>query len=295
MTGHAPSQAPCAVLAAFENPRPFNAGGHARVDLPVPVSACPGCEGQGFRRATFENGYVYVRDCEGKAALRRAELYNRSGLPGRYAESSLELFQPHPVSVGAARAVALEFVRAWPAAKAGVVFVGRPGVGKTHLLAGIVRSLTLDKGVPCRYVDFTHLVNDLRAAIGRRSSPAEIVRPLVEVDLLAVDDLGRGLLETDYEASVIDELVSRRYNADRVTLFATNFPDDPATEPSASRRRETNLSERDVRPRPLAEVVGERVVSRIRQMCRFVEIEAEDFRATAGPRPLRGRPRPARG
>lgn len=284
-------EVPCAVVQALDPPRVVNDDGVARVVPAVGIEACPGCEGQGFRRYTREDGYVYVRDCEGRAALRRAALFDRAGLPGRYAEATLAQFQPRSVSLGAAREAAMEFVRAWPATRTGLVIVGDPGVGKTHLLVGILRELALDKGAECRYADFSHLVNDLRAAISRRERAADLIQPLVDAEVLAVDDLGRGLLATDYEAAVIDELVSRRYNADRLTLFSTNFPDLPGRTGSG------NLTQGEEARPSLQQIVGERVVSRLRQMCRFVSIQAEDFRAFLAPKPVAGRspPRPRGG
>ncbi len=50
----------------------------------------------------------------------------------------------------------------------------------------------------------------------------EILRPLLSVPVLAIDELGkeRG---TEWERSMLDELISRRFNSGQSTLFATNY------------------------------------------------------------------------
>ena len=50
----------------------------------------------------------------------------------------------------------------------------------------------------------------------------EVLRPLLHVPVLAIDELGkeRG---TDWERSMLDELISRRFNSGLATLFATNY------------------------------------------------------------------------
>ncbi len=267
---------------------PVNSEGGARVEPPRPPATCPHCRGTGLLPRSSPTGYRVVEECDARKKAKVAELYNRSGIPGRYAGSTLEMFQPLSDTLGLARATCLGLVQAWPSPQPGLLLMGNPGLGKTHLLAGVVRALVLRKGVAARYVDFTHLMNELRGTLSRKESPQALLGALVGAPVLAIDDLGRGLLETDYEAAVIDELVSRRYNADRLTLFSSNFRDLPP--PPAHSRSESNLS--SPRPRSLTEVVGERVVSRLRQMSRFLVLEGQDFREEVAPRSLSSPPRP---
>ena len=51
-------------------------------------------------------------------------------------------------------------------------------------------------------------------------SGGEIIQPLSEVEVLAIDELGRGR-GSAFELETMDELIARRYNAGRVTLFGT--------------------------------------------------------------------------
>ena len=105
---------------------------------------------------------------------------------------------------------------------------------------------------------------------------ASLIDPLVEVDVLGIDELGKGRA-TDFEATVIDEIVSRRYNAMRPVLATTNF------EPGEARGRATgNAAAAQLgleRPPTLRDRVGDRVYSRLRETCDFVPVRGDDYRA----------------
>jgi len=92
----------------------------------------------------------------------------------------------------------------------------------------------------------------------------------VELDVLAIDEIGKGR-GTPFEMDTLDELIARRYNAGRTTLFATNLslagetPRAGLTDPVEFERTSQGL---------LRVRVGERIYSRLHEMCHALEFPA---------------------
>ena len=98
------------------------------------------------------------------------------------------------------------------------------------------------------------------------------IGPLSEVEVLAIDELGKGRGSV-FEEEVLDELIGRRYNNGKLTLFASNYPVE-AVEPPREGKQE--LWHQSLRTR-----VGERVFSRLHEMVAFLEFPPQtlDFRS----------------
>jgi DNA replication protein DnaC len=159
----------------------------------------------------------------------------------------------------------------------GVLLHGKPGCGKTHLLAAALRYLALEKGVPSRYIELMLLLSDIRAGFGSNRGHMEILGPLATVPVLAIDELGkeRG---TEWERSMLDELISRRFNSGLATLFATNYfleeRENPVREQPGTRydTRSRDFG-RDAEAMTLPKRVGDRIYSRLNEMCTFVKLD----------------------
>lgn len=114
------------------------------------------------------------------------------------------------------RAASLDFVRE----KANVVFVGPPGVGKTHL-ANAIGQLACLRGFRVRFVLAADLVNELVASQARNTLGRRL-NAWAAVDLLIIDELG--YLSFDARgADLLYQVINRRYQ--RVsTIITTNLP-----------------------------------------------------------------------
>ena len=155
--------------------------------------------------------------------------------------------------------------------KTGLLFIGTVGVGKTHLAVGIIRQLIADKGVPCLFYDYRELLKEIQNSYNPTVSTTEmgILRPVFEAEVLVLDELG-AVKPTEWVWDTVSLVLNTRYNEKRTTIITTNFSDQPAAAVAGPRGalREETLGDR----------IGERMRSRLHEMCRKVEMQGDDFR-----------------
>jgi len=256
-------------------------GAHCVAELAMQDWQCPSCAGRGGTMKRDELGYEFYQPCPCERVKRRMALFNAANIGLRYQKATLESFEATTPEQQAARTVANDFTLMYPAVRGGLIFWGPVGTGKTHLMVGIFRELTLRKGVACRFVDYGNLLNDLKRAYSSHQGDAAVMLPLVDVELLVIDELGKGR-GTEWEETVLDDLISRRYNAGRVTLCTTNFEPRTGREERASLnpayQGRSNSSLSDSSAPTLRDRVGERIFSRLCEMCEFVKVTGNDYR-----------------
>ena len=215
-----------------------------------------------------------TRPCPDCAPVdRRIGLYNRARIPRRFAGSVVEGFEEVSESAKKAKVQILRCLENFRPGDHGVALSGHVGTGKTHLLAAVVRHLTIERGIEARFIEFTHLLSDIKVGFEAGRSEGEIIGKLAAIPVLAIDELGKGLT-TDWQMAVLDELISRRYDRDVTTFFATNFAYEalPVTDTPMSRSRDrfdrSTLEER----------IGSRMYSRLCGMTDMLRIEGSDYR-----------------
>jgi len=234
--------------------------------------ACQRCGGAGRLYARDDRGYEVLRGCSCGADPRRLALLSGLRLPLKFIDKTLASYRAYSPSQQRAKHRARRFADEFLPGAGGqraLLICGPPGTGKTHLLSAILRELAMQKGVRGRYEEFFLLLSDIRDGFSHGLSSREWLEPLRSVDVLAIDELGKGGKNREWEQGVLDEIVSVRYNAGRPTLLATNYPRATSDwEFKADGQAAETLEQR----------VGPRIYSRIHEMCDVIDVIGPDQR-----------------
>ena len=206
--------------------------------------------------------------CDCRTQARTEARLAAARIPKRYEHCELSNFEfDGPCrALAAARLAACKFVEEYPVDNTGLLLIGSIGVGKTHLAVGIIRELILGKGIPCLFFDYRELLKEIQNSYNAsvRTTELEVLRPVFNTEVLVLDELG-AVKPTEWVWDTVSLILNTRYNDNRTTIITTNFEDKP---PGAG--REENLGDR----------IGERMRSRLHEMCRIVRMEGQDFRQT---------------
>lgn len=135
----------------------------------------------------------------------------------------------------------------------GLLLCGQVGTGKSFLAAAIANEL-ISQGTPCLMTNFSRIISRISEKFG---GDQKYLDNLNRFDLLVIDDLG---VERDSEFTweKVMNVIDARYRAGLPLIVTTNLSMKELSDPSDIRRQ--------------------RVFSRLREMCIFLEVRGEDRR-----------------
>lgn len=221
----------------------------------VAQTSCPRCNGSGWVPAPGDSLRVEPCGCQGD--LRRRQRLAAAAIPKRYEHCTLESFREKAPVLKNAKARVQEFVDLWPATDSGrgLLLIGPCGSGKTHLaVAALSEIINSGKAGRLLFSNFQDLIQEIQASFDSDEVPSksEILRPLLEADLLVLDELG-SQKPTTFVQDILYYVINTRYNEERTTIFTTNYTDTP-----------------DAKEEPLAARIGARLRSRLYEMAALV-------------------------
>jgi DNA replication protein DnaC len=245
---------------------------------------CPLCGGTGWRTVERDKERAAVR-CDCRVQGRAERLLTAAHIPARYQHCDFSTFQYDPddkkqKSMVDARTFAGRFVEEYPVEKTGLLFVGSVGVGKTHLAVSIIKALIAEKGIHCLFCDYRELLKSIQNSYNPsvQATEMEILRPVFDAEVLVLDELG-AVRSTEWVFDTVNYILNSRYNDNQTTIITTNFPDAAEQERMDDNNpRSYSAADRAARRETLGDRIGERMRSRLHEMCKKVEIEGPDYR-----------------
>jgi DNA replication protein DnaC len=241
---------------------------------------CPVCHGARYLFTRDPAGREIARMCECERRRGRVRLFNDAGVPSKFFDARLRESQRDSDNADAFNAFSL-LAKTYQRGEQGLVLMGPPGSGKTHLVCGFIYEVVFRHGVPVLFQDFFDLLKGLRSGYSRDEPEEALIDPLIRVDILVVDELGKGR-NTPWEQNVLDMIISHRYNNKKTSIFTTNYTDKPSTTlVERIRTKERPDEERELKD-TLVDRVGSRIYSRLREMCLFIPIGGADRREHLG-------------
>lgn len=154
-----------------------------------------------------------------QAARDKITRYQKSGVPERYFNESLDTYKVTNAMQTAAAKAATNFLHA---VKCGdfksLVLIGTAGTGKTHLACAIIRE------AGGKYRTAPEIVEEMRRAksFTANETEADIIDYYGHVSLLVIDEIGRGIAATD-EKYMLYQILNARYNTRKPTVLISNY------------------------------------------------------------------------
>jgi DNA replication protein DnaC len=225
----------------------------------IKLAPCSECGGTGWELVEGKG----VKLCRCKTDARSDILLGGARIPRRFEHCALDNFEPACISVGRALNNTKRFVEEYPLVDVGLLYLGRCGVGKTHLAVAALKEL-INKGIAGLFYDFRDLLKEIQDSYNPRTSSSElsILAPVFDAEVLVLDELG-ATKPTAWVQETITHIINKRYNDKKITIFTSNYLDMPI-----GSAYDESLTDR----------VGARLRSRLHEMCRLVPMEGDDYR-----------------
>ena len=227
------------------------------------TEVCDECFGTGTKLDPVKGAIL----CPCRRPDRFKKLLAAARIPRRYAACTFDSFKAQPgTSQDHALLLAQSLVAEYPAVERGLLFMGPAGVGKTHLAVAIIKGL-IEKGFAGIFSEFGALLKQIQDSYNpiSNSSELKVLAPVYQTDVLVLDELG-ATVPTDWVRDTMYQIINKRYNDNKLTIFTTNYFDEASSE----------------KDKVLEDRISTRLRSRLYEMCTKVVMDGEDYRRHMG-------------
>ncbi len=135
-----------------------------------------------------------------------------------------------------------------------IFMIGNVGGGKTHLACAIANQVMQEHYANVYYTTFSNMAITMRDTQNTRQRIAETMQKFTRCELLIVDEIGIKDA-SDYEFSLLNEIIDCRYGEILPTILITNMNWQQA-----------------------GKVIGERIISRLTETGKSLRFNNEDYR-----------------
>lgn len=274
-----PPKALCEFCGSPIKYKGFNIGGCVLWSpLPEPCKCPEGAEKHKREKAQREAEWEAERK-EKEARKRREQLeliIRASGMGKRFLSRTFETFEITPENqraAEAARRYADNFEAMLPRSGAqepgrnGLIIIGPPGTGKTHLAAAIANKLINDgRAVIC--MTMIDILESIRRTFNGGGSEADVIHRYKAAPLLVIDDMGKEP-PTEWAISTIYNIINGRYEAYLPTIVTSNYSGNDL---------EARMTPRETKDTTTAKAT----LDRIAEMCRAIALTGDSWRRKGG-------------
>lgn len=206
-----------------------------------------GCEGERAARAAAE------RAADDEKRLQEEKNLERAGIGKRFLQAKVDGKECE------------NFIRRFGSDEGrGLYIHGGVGTGKTYTASALAREF-VDSGYAVVLTTTLSMLEDIQDTYGKEASSLEAVSRFSKCDVLILDDLGKESASA-WSISMLFQIIDVRYEAMRPLIVTTQY-DYVGLERRLSRQGEAQSAKA--------------IVSRLREMCRPMQLRGGDRRLTA--------------